>query len=173
MKFPTNIGRLIDKNRTRYRHHTGTGVEPEYKLMVSKDGVRDLQIVGEIDTYGKIQSYKDSVDINVILQRFANGDTSALSSKQGMYGDFTQVPRTLAELQQRVIDAEQLFYAQPLEVRAQFNHSPSQFFAAIGTDKFNAIFADKTPAMESPVDEHSTAAPASAGTEQATKGSDE
>lgn len=135
----------------------GTETEPEYKLKVDKEGRRNLEIVGESNVYAKIQSFKDSCDVNYILQRFASGDQSALSKVQGIYGDFTTVPTSLAELSQRVVDAENLFNNLPLDVREQFNYSPSEFFASIGSEKFNAIFASPVDAEEMLVTEQSAA----------------
>lgn len=122
---------------------------PQYKLHVDPEtGVRDLKQYGKIDGYAKIQSYKDSCDVNYIIERFANGDTTALERVQGVYGDFTHMPRTMAELSQRVLDAEQMFYQLPLEVREKFNHDPSQFFAQIGTDRYNEIFKDQKAKLD-------------------------
>lgn len=139
MSFPT-----VYSDRERSITCSGNRMQPQYKMKVSEDGVQDLAVSGQIDTYAMIQSYKDSTDINVILQRFANGDQSALSKIQGVYGDFTNMPTTMAELAQRVLDAEDLFNSLPLTTREEFNFSPSEFFASIGTDKFNAIFADNS-----------------------------
>ncbi|MCI9476501.1 MAG: hypothetical protein HFE71_08540 [Emergencia sp.] len=137
MLFPN----VYTKNTAEITSSVGSSMQPSYKMTVEKDGQRVLKHVGETDLYAEIQSHKDSCDINYILQRFAQGDQTALSKIQGVYGDFTQMPTTLAELQQRVVDAESLFYNLPVDVRAEFNHSPSEFYAQIGTDKFNSIFA--------------------------------
>lgn len=132
----------VFRDSVRFNSATGDRFEPSYKMSIDENGVRELKVSGKIDTYAQIQSYKDSTDVNVILQRFANGDQSALSKIQGVYGDFTNMPTTLAQLSQRVLDAENLFNALPLATREQFNFSPSEFFASIGSDKFNAIFKD-------------------------------
>lgn len=153
--------------RTQFNEHTrfftepGKGIVNTYKMTVSEDGKQELAISGKDDLYASIQSYRDSVDINVILKRFVNGETDVLSRTQGTYGDFTQMPRTMAELQQRVIDAENLFNALPLETRAEFDYSPSQFFAAMGTEKFEKIFADddSTITVEGSVTEPSQTEP--------------
>ncbi len=131
--FRTQYNRLKEV----FKSNVGDGYQPTYKMRVHEDGKRELEKVGRIDLYAQIQSHKDSCDINYILERFARGDESALSKIQGVYGDFTQMPTNLAELQQRVVDAEALFYNLPVDVRAEFNHSPSEFYSAIGTDKFN------------------------------------
>lgn len=155
IKFPTkfNIKSVFPTKKT----FAGERMQPTYKMTVDENGVRELKKTGQIDLYAQIQSFKDSCDINYILERFAKGDVSALSKIQGVYGDFMNMPRTMAELSQRVIDAENLFNTLPLDVRQQFNFSPSEFFASIGSDKFNAIFADEdkpdfTPSEPAPAD---------------------
>lgn len=132
MKFKSFYMNKPDKTPT----NPGHGMEPVYKLMTNEQGRRELQIVGEKDLYAEIQAAKDSCDINLILERFSRGDESALSRLQGVYGDFTEMPTTLAELQQRVLDAEILFNSLPLETRAQFDYDPGVFFNSIGSDKF-------------------------------------
>lgn len=130
----------FDRMGTRITSEPGSGMKPTYKMHVDEDGKRELRKSGEYNLYAEIQSYKDSVSIDVILSRFMNGDESALSRAQGIYGDFTEMPKTLAELQQRVIDAEDLFNSLPLEIRKEYNFSPSEFFAQLDSEKTKAIF---------------------------------
>ena len=170
-KFPTSYS-----DRGRFHAAAGSRFKPTYKMSVDEDGKRSLKVVGKVDLYAEIQSYKDSCDINYILERFANGDQTALSRVQGIYGDFSQMPTTYAELSQRVIDAENLFNSLPLEVRQQFNFSPSEFFAAIGTEKYNDLFGieqgidgELTPTGKEPI----SAEPAgTAGSEPAAGGTE-
>uniref|UniRef100_A0AAU8AVN7 Internal scaffolding protein n=1 Tax=Dulem virus 166 TaxID=3145643 RepID=A0AAU8AVN7_9VIRU len=133
--FNTNWANRPPKTAT----HSGNRFEPTYKMAVDEDGVKDLAVTGQTDIYAYIQSYAQSCDINYILDRFARGDESALSKIQGIYGDFTEVPKSLAELSQRVLDAENIFNQLPLETREQFNFSPTEFFTQFGSDKFNEI----------------------------------
>ncbi len=126
----------------------GSGMKDTYKMHVDENGKRELKKSGEYNLYAEIQSYKDSCSIDYILTRFVNGDETALSRVQGIYGDFTQMPKTMAELQQRVIDAEYLFDSLPLDIRAQYNHSASEFFAQLDSDKTKAIFAPPEDAKE-------------------------
>lgn len=131
----------------------GSGMKDTYKMHVDDDGKRELKKSGEYNLYADIQSYKDSVSIDYILTRFVNGDETALSRVQGIYGDFTQMPTTMAELQQRVIDAEHLFNNLPLEIREQYNFSASEFFAQLDSDKTKAIFTPPEEAKETIVEE--------------------
>lgn len=117
----------------------GSATKPGFKMKLDANGRRYLAEDGKIDTYQQIQSHKDSCDIEYIMTRFANGDTSVLSKTQGLYGDFTNVPTSINELQQRVMDAEKLFYQLPVETREKFEHNPSMFYSMIGSESFNEI----------------------------------
>lgn len=150
MKFDTQFNRLgVPGEKTK----TGSGMKDTYKMHVDADGKRELKKSGEYNLYADIQSYKDSVSIDYILTRFVNGDETALSRVQGIYGDFTQMPTTMAELQQRVIDAEHLFNNLPLDIREQYNFSASEFFAQLDSDKTKAIFAPPDSAKETIAEE--------------------
>lgn len=150
MKFDTQYNRL---GVPGVKSTPGSGMKDTYKMHVDADGKRELKKSGEYNLYADIQSYKDSVSIDYILTRFVNGDETALSRVQGIYGDFTQMPTTMAELQQRVIDAEHLFNNLPLDIREQYNFSASEFFAQLDSDKTKAIFAPPADAKESVVEE--------------------
>lgn len=117
----------------------GSASKSGFKMKLDANGRRYLAEDGKIDTYQQIQSHKDSCDIEYIMTRFANGDTSVLSKTQGLYGDFTNVPTSINELQQRVMDAEKLFYQLPVETREKFEHNPSMFYSMIGSESFNEI----------------------------------
>lgn len=132
----------------RQLSNVGSGMKDTYKMHVDEDGKRELRKSGEFNQYAEIQSYKDSVSIDYILSRFVNGDETALSRAQGIYGDFTEMPKSMAELQQRIIDAEDLFYQLPLDIRAQYNHSPSEFYAQLDSEKTKNIFKVDDKAKE-------------------------
>ncbi len=132
----------------RITSEVGSRMKPTYKMHVDENGKRELKQSGEYNLYAEIQSYKDSCSIDYILSRFVNGDESALSRVQGVYGDFTEMPKTLAELSQRVIDAENLFNNLPLDIREQYNFSPSEFFAQLDSEKTKSIFAPPESAAE-------------------------
>ncbi len=150
MKFDTQYNRL---GVPGVKSTPGSGMKDTYKMHVDADGKRELKKSGEYNLYADIQSYKDSVSIDYILTRFVNGDETALSRVQGIYGDFTQMPTTMAELQQRVIDAEHLFNNLPLDIREQYNFSASEFFAQLDSDKTKAIFAPPDKAKETIAEE--------------------
>lgn len=106
---------------------SGTKIKKNYQAYFDESGNRELREVSTENRYDYIQSFKDSVDIHVILKRFANGDKDVLTQRQGAYGDFTIMPKTYAELLNRVIDAENIFNSLPLEERAKYNHSMAEW----------------------------------------------
>ena len=115
----------------------GSPFKNDYKMKVFDDGTRDLVACGKIDTDEIIQSHKDSVDLHLVLERFARGDTSAINRRSAFFGDFTNMPTTLSELSQRIVDANELFNQLDVDARREFDFDAGKFFASIGTDEFN------------------------------------
>lgn len=109
----------------------GDGMRKLYTSHIADDGTVELMESGQEDLYASIQSHKDSCDIHILLARYANGDEMALSKVQGVYGDFTQMPKTYAELLNTVIAGENLFNSLPKEVREKFDHSLEKFMIAM------------------------------------------
>jgi len=73
-------------------------------------------------------------DINLIMARYKKTGIlpeSALSAA-ARYGDFSQIP-SFAEIQQKLIAANELFLALPATVRRQFDNDPGEFIAASQT----------------------------------------
>lgn len=118
-----------------------TSIVTDYQLSLSPDGKEVLVAVGEHDIYLEIQSYAKSVDINEIVLRYQRGDIDVFAQRAGLYGDFTNMPTSYAELYQNVLDAQAYFDSLPLEVRQKFDHSFSKFFTSIGTPEFDAVFS--------------------------------
>lgn len=118
-----------------------TSIVTDYQLSLAPDGKEVLVAVGEHDIYSEIQSHAKSVDINEIILRHQRGDIDVLAQRAGMYGDFTNMPTSYAELYQSVLDAQAYFDSLPLDIRQKFDHSFSKFFTSIGTPEFNAVFS--------------------------------
>lgn len=161
MEFRTQF-----QSRERVFASPGSRIKPVYSPVYDDNGVLDLEQTGQENLYDYIQSHKDSVDIHKILQKFENGDVTVLSKVQGVYGDFTQLPATYAEALNAVISAEQTFNSLPVETRAKFNHSFSQFLAKSGSPEWLAamgIKAASSPVAECPPSASGAAAAPAAG----------
>lgn len=136
--FPTQFDIFDLKNSvySRIRTNSGSRERIVYEGYYTDDGRLELREVGKENIYDYIQSFRDSVDINVILKRYNNGEVDVLSKVQGIYGDFISVPSSYAEMLNRVIAGETAFYDLPIDVRAKFNHNFAEFVQSIGSSEF-------------------------------------
>lgn len=119
--------------RERIHPCSGSRVKQLYSGRYDANGRVVLEEKGSEDLYAYIQSFADSVDINVILARFANGDTEALSRAQGVYVDVTGFPPNMADALNCINQAEEMFKSLPLEVRQRFDCSFEQFLSQSGS----------------------------------------
>lgn len=128
---------------------------PTFALEINKEtGKKELVKSGATNIYEKIQASKDETLVYNILERFNNGDIEALNKARGIYGDFTNMPKTLAEAQQQLINAENTFNDLPIDVRKEFNYSTSEFLASMANGQFEQIMSkyikEKVQAIEQP-----------------------
>lgn len=128
----------ICPNRDRYFSCSGNPIKIKYGLSYGKKGEIDLVEKGKINLYEEIQSHADSVDLHVVLKRFANGETDVLNQRAAAYGDFSNMPRSFAEVLNHINDAEETFNGLPAEIRANFGNSFARFYASMDDPTFMA-----------------------------------
>lgn len=125
---------------TQYTPHNRIAANPGSPVKVLYGGRYDangrvvLEEKGKENLYDYIQSFRDSVDLNVILARFSNGDMDALSKAQGFYADVTDFPKTMADALNRINECEEMFKSLPLDVRQKFDCSFEQFLSQSGSE---------------------------------------
>lgn len=132
----------------------GSRYKDEYKAFFNEDGSLVFKVVDKTDLYMYIQSFKDSCDLNKLLERFAEtGDMSVFNQRrqEPMYGDFVEMPKTVAEMYQRVQDAQDLFLSLDPSIREKFNNSASEWLASMNEPDWLEKMGQKAP--NSPVDE--------------------
>ena len=78
----------------------GSPVHVLYSPVVSPDGGIALKEQGKENTDEIINSFAETTDIRIILQRVNAGEIDLLEQVKGTYGDFTGAPKTLAEMLQ-------------------------------------------------------------------------
>lgn len=114
----------------------GSRVKDVYVPRYSDRGVLDLEVSGTEDLYAYIQSHKESTDIHVLLDRFANGEVDVLQRFQGFYGDFSSMPKTYAEVLNAVIAGEEVFSRLPIDVKQRFDNSFAVWLSAMDQPDF-------------------------------------
>lgn len=161
---------ILNHTRTRDRAYMcpGSPLEKNYEMVVAtKDDIealeKDAKInglknvsdtlpeVGEwtilekdpTNLYEKIQSYRESCDLRILLKKYENGDESALNQVVGDFVDVTDMPKNLAEVYAASMNAKSTFENLPLEVRKEYGHSPAAWFKAVSDGSFVEKFGKK------------------------------
>lgn len=111
---------------------TGTRYDQKYRIEYSKTGHKLIVPDGTTDRYAIVQSHSEECNIENIIAK-SKLDPSVLNRRVGQYGDFTKMPKSLAEAQNMIVGIRQEFYELPIEVREKFNNSPEQYVAQYGT----------------------------------------
>lgn len=138
----------------KYKTPVGEKVRKTYTGKVEDDGNITLIESGKEDWYGFIQSFKDSVDIHVILKKCLNGDMSGLAKVQGFYADSTEFPKTKPEMLQVMIDAERNFNMLPKEIKAKFDYDVKKFISTMDQPEWlDKIGVKREPIKEEIPDE--------------------
>lgn len=119
--WPTEAGE--DKRRT-------------YLWERNEKGEKVLKLDQIIDQQAEIDSYLDETKIENIIRRASIDPNIAERIKPDIGGglqDFTETPHTLAELQNVMIRAEQIWDEVPKEIKLKFDNDVDKFIASFGT----------------------------------------
>lgn len=120
----------------KIKSNHGSPIKVLYEPYYDSDGRLQLRETGKVNTDDEIQSYAESCDLNVILNRFLNGDIEALNKTSGSFIDTTVFPKTYAEFLQKQLDAKLAFDKLPVDIKSKFGNDVNQFFASAGTEEF-------------------------------------
>ena len=127
---------MVNRYVNRVASESGCGLRQLY-IPCYVDGCFTIEESGVFDLQEQINANASSCDINVLVARYNAGDLTALSRRQGFFGDFTSAPDS---------------YRQALEIVKGFE---SAFSDMSDADKFGAKtaleFLDKIKNSDSPV----------------------
>ena len=102
-----------------------------YRYEYDENGERILVNDDFENTDDKIQLYRDVNNIDMLIARYANGDPTALNQTNGIYADFSDMPKSLSEIYERIDKANEEFNKLPTDVKEAFNNSPNEFYNRI------------------------------------------
>lgn len=134
-KYSPKIYSRFDRPETE-ESPAGTATEPEYTEYIDENGHLSLKLTGETPTYEMIQASLEETKIENIIQRATLGDPTALAATQGAYIDTTDLPTSLAEMQNMLINANNEFNKLPLETRLKFDQSAEKYISMYGTKEW-------------------------------------
>lgn len=120
-----------DEKPKKVPNNPGNIMEPQYRERYDENGNPYLEQVGEINTYEKIQSYKDEVDPMSILARYEAGDTTVMANP-GWYIDTSKLPANYIEWRNLMNEQKEKFEALPLKIRNKFNNNFDTWAATAG-----------------------------------------
>lgn len=147
-----------DEKPKRVPNNPGNILEPQYKERYDENGNAYLEQIGEINTYEKIQSYRDEVDPMSILARYAAGDTTVMANP-GWYIDTSKLPANYIEWRNLMNEQKEKFEAMPLEVRNKFGNNFDNWAATAGEPEWlkkMGIMPEKEAAAPQPDTTEST-----------------
>lgn len=98
------------------------------------NGKLTLKCTGRVDQYAIIQADRMSTDINVILSRFADGDSTVLSRMQAVFGDFTGLPDSYIGMVNMIEEGKRNFEQLPPQMRAVFGNDFVRMLASYEED---------------------------------------
>lgn len=114
----------------------GESVRRTYLWERDEKGEKVLRLDQTIDQQAEIDSYLEETKIENIVRRASIDPDIAARIAPDLGGgiqDFTEMPHTLAELQNIMIRAEQIWDEVPKEVKLKFNNDVDNFVASFGT----------------------------------------
>lgn len=132
----TKFFTLYDRPETKPTTPTGEKIELRHEPNISETGKRYLSKTRKQNTYELIQIGREETEVARIVNRAMNGDYNALNAMQGTFTDITDAPKSLAQAQQFIINAERDFKELPKEIQKEFEYDSKQFIAAAGTKEW-------------------------------------
>lgn len=114
----------------------GESVRRTYLWERNEKGEKVLRLDQIIDQQAEIDSYLEETKLENIIRRASVDPDIAARIKPDIGGgiqDFTEAPQNLAELQNIMLRAEQIWDEIPKEIKLKFDNDVDKFVASFGT----------------------------------------
>lgn len=126
--------------KEKFLSPAGDRYRPVYTPEIAADGQIELVQTGVEDLQQYIDSFKDSCDISVMVQRFLAGDETALRNGNPVFMDLLGAPKNLAEAYALNFRAQKAFENLPADIKNKFDNNFYRFLSEAGSDSwFNAL----------------------------------
>lgn len=123
------------EKRPRKYSCAGNKTEPHYVERYTETGHPYLVKDGETDIVAIIQSHKEECDINLMLQRYAAGDTSVMRN-DARYIDTSELPTTIHGFFNMMAAQREKFDALPIDIKQKFDNSFEVWTSMAGTSEW-------------------------------------
>lgn len=145
--------RANHSEKERKETEAGRKTRLTFRWTYDKKGNKNLVQDEEIDRDAEIQSYLEETKIENIITRAAFDPSVAqrlgaqLNEEEPQ--DFTNMPNTLAEAQNLMIQAESTWNKLPSEIKQKFDNDVDKFIARFGTaDWMEALGLNQEPVVD-------------------------
>lgn len=119
--------------RVKFLTAPGDPVKKVYSSRWLENGNLELVETGSINIYDEIQSHKDSVDINVLLAKYAKtGDLEILNKATTQFMDVAGLPTTIVGFYNLVEEGRRLYDGLPVDEKSKYNNSFENFIFQYG-----------------------------------------
>lgn len=142
---------MSDEVKQEFYTCAGERFRPVYTPDIKKDGQIELVQTGVEDLQQYIDSFKDSCDISVMVQRFLAGDETALRNGNPVFMDLVGAPKTLAEAYALNFRAENAFDNLPADIKNKFDNNYYVFLSQAGTESWYAALKQPAPEVKESV----------------------
>lgn len=138
---------------TAWPTEAGESVRRTYLWERNEEGERVLKLDQIIDQQAEIDSYLEETKIENIIRRASIDPDIAERIAPNLGGgiqDFTEAPHTLAELQNIMIRAEQIWDEVPKDIKIKFDNDVDKFIASFGSVEWakNLGIMEEKPEVE-------------------------
>lgn len=129
----------------------GESVRRTYLWERNEKGEKVLRLDQTIDQQAEIDSYLEETKLENIIRRASIDPDIAARIKPDIGGgiqDYTEAPQSLAELQNIMLRAEQIWEEIPKDIKLKFDNDVDKFVASFGTvdwAKNLGIYQEKEP----------------------------
>lgn len=117
----------------------GENIRRTYLWERNEKGEKILKLDQIIDQQAEIDSYLEETKLENIIRRASIDPNIAARIAPELGGgiqDFTEMPHTLAELQNIMIRAEQIWDEVPKEIKLKFENNVDKFISSFGTEEW-------------------------------------
>lgn len=136
MNLETNLSRRLSKERPFTCAVTGSPEKTVYSGEFDDEGKFSVQPVGKVNLYEEIQMYRDSCDINSILERYSAGDDSVLEKTNGFFADFSAFPDNYAGVFNLIESCRNFFDKMPASFKEKYGNNFETFMASAEAEDF-------------------------------------